>query len=172
MSPARLSAAQREQTARAAQRRRFKRKPAGRCTFVTVPSTPSLLFAVPAARVHGCTCRRTTLGASDTPTRLAAARHAPEGPRAAPSCDGLAAPLAPSGWGEHGHNVLSTPATRLEVESSVRAVVMRARLWLVAERNGRTARTARASGEPAGGVRERPPVLTTAASGQAKHHPV
>ena len=33
--PARLSAAQREQTARAAQRRRFKRKPAGRSTFVT-----------------------------------------------------------------------------------------------------------------------------------------
>ena len=30
-----LSAAQREQTARAAQRRRFKRKPAGRSTFVT-----------------------------------------------------------------------------------------------------------------------------------------
>ena len=73
---------------------------------------------------------------SDTPTRLAAARHAPEGPRAAPSCDGLAAPLAPSGWGEHGRNVLSTPATRLEVGSSVRAVVMRERLWLVAEWNG------------------------------------
>ena len=33
--PARLSAALREQTARAAQRRRFKRKPAGRSTFVT-----------------------------------------------------------------------------------------------------------------------------------------
>ena len=73
---------------------------------------------------------------SGTPTRLAAARHAPEGPRAAPSCDGLAAPLAPSGWGEHGRNVLSTPATRLEVGSSVRAVVMRERLWLVAEWNG------------------------------------
>ena len=73
---------------------------------------------------------------SITPTRLAAARHAPEGPRAAPSCDGLAAPLAPSGWGEHGRNVLSTPATRLEVGSSVRAVVMRERLWLVAEWNG------------------------------------
>ena len=26
--------------------------------------------------------------------------------------------------------------------------------------------------EPSGGVRERPPVLATAASGQAKHHPV
>ena len=73
---------------------------------------------------------------SDTPTRLAAARHAPEGPRAAPYYDGLAAPLAPSGWGEHGRNVLSTPATRLEVGSSVRAVVMRERLWLVAEWNG------------------------------------
>jgi hypothetical protein len=34
-SQRRLSAAQREQTARAAQRRRFKRKPAGRSTFVT-----------------------------------------------------------------------------------------------------------------------------------------
>ena len=33
--PSVLSAAQREQTARAAQRRRFKRKPAGRSTFVT-----------------------------------------------------------------------------------------------------------------------------------------
>ena len=87
---------------------------------------------------------------SDTPTRLAAARHAPEGPRAAPSCDGLAAPLAPSGWGEHGRNVLSTPATRLEVGSSVRAVVMRERLWLVAEWNGRTARTARACRRRAG----------------------
>ena len=73
---------------------------------------------------------------SFTPTRLAAARHAPEGPRAAPSCDSLAAPLAPSGWGEHGRNVLSTPATLLEVGSSVRAVVMRERLWLVAEWNG------------------------------------
>ena len=35
VSQRRLSAAQREQTARAAQRRRFKRKPAGRSTFVT-----------------------------------------------------------------------------------------------------------------------------------------
>ena len=35
LTPARLSAAQREQTARAAQRRRFKRKSAGRSTFVT-----------------------------------------------------------------------------------------------------------------------------------------
>ena len=35
LSQRRLSAAQREQTARAAQRRRFKRKPAGRSTFVT-----------------------------------------------------------------------------------------------------------------------------------------
>ena len=35
ISQRRLSAAQREQTARAAQRRRFKRKPAGRSTFVT-----------------------------------------------------------------------------------------------------------------------------------------
>ena len=31
---------------------------------------------------------------SFTPTHLAAARHAPEGPRAAPSCDGCAASLA------------------------------------------------------------------------------
>ena len=35
-----LSAAQREQTARAAQRRRFKRKPAGRSTFVTCTVDP------------------------------------------------------------------------------------------------------------------------------------
>ena len=34
---------------------------------------------------------------SFTPTHLAAARHAPEGPRAAPSCDGCAASLAASG---------------------------------------------------------------------------
>ena len=104
---------------------------------------------------------------SDTPTRLAAARHAPEGPRAAPSCDGLAAPLAPSGWGEHGRNVLSTPATRLEVGSSVRAVVTREQRWLAAEWRMAVRRARR---EPAGSVRERPPVLTTAASGQAKHH--
>ena len=35
-----LSAAQQEQTARAAQRRRFKRKPAGRSTFVTCTVDP------------------------------------------------------------------------------------------------------------------------------------
>ena len=67
-----------------------------------------------------------------TPTCLAAARHAPEGPRAASSCDGCAAPLAPSGSGEHGHDVLSTPSARLEAGSSDRAVVTRERRWLVA----------------------------------------
>ena len=69
---------------------------------------------------------------SCTPTHLAAARHAPEGPRAASSCDGCAAPLAPPGWGEHGHDVLSTPSARLEAGSSDRAVVTRERRWLVA----------------------------------------
>ena len=87
---------------------------------------------------------------SDTPTRLAAARHAPEGPRAAPSCDGCAAPLALSGSGEHGHDVLSTPSAQLQAGSSDRAVVTRERRWLVAESNGRTARTARASARRAG----------------------
>ena len=87
---------------------------------------------------------------SDTPTRLAAARHAPEGPRAAPSCDGCAASLAATGWGEHARDVLSTPTARLKVERSVRAVVTRERRWLVAEWNGRTARTARASARRAG----------------------
>ena len=87
---------------------------------------------------------------SITPTRLAAARHAPEGPRAAPSCDGCAASLAATGWGEHARDVLSTPTARLEVGSSVRAVVTRERRWLVAEWNGRTARTARASARRAG----------------------
>ena len=89
---------------------------------------------------------------SITPTRLAAARHAPEGHRAAPSCDGYAASLAPSGWGEHARDVLSTPTARLKVGSSVRAVVTRERRWLVAEWNGRTARTAsaRASARRAG----------------------
>ena len=67
-----------------------------------------------------------------TPTRLTAARHAPEGPRAASSCDGCAAPLAPSCSGEHGHDVLSTPSARLEAGSSDRAVVTRERRWLVA----------------------------------------
>ena len=75
---------------------------------------------------------------SITPTRLAAARHAPEGPRAAPSCDGCAASLAATGWGEHARDVLSTPTARLEVGSSVRAVVTRERRWLVPESNGRT----------------------------------
>ena len=87
---------------------------------------------------------------SITPTRLAAARHAPEGPRAAPSCDGCAASLAATGWGEHARDVLSTPTARLKVGSSVRAVVTRERRWLVAEWNGRTARTARASARRAG----------------------
>ena len=87
---------------------------------------------------------------SITPTRLAAARHAPEGPRAAPSCDGCAASLASTGWGEHARDVLSTPTARLKVGSSVRAVVTRERRWLVAEWNGRTARTARASARRAG----------------------
>ena len=73
---------------------------------------------------------------SDTPTRLAAARHAPEGPRAAWSCDGCAAPLALSGSGEHARDVLSTPAAWLEVWSSVRAVVTRERRGLIAEWNG------------------------------------
>ena len=73
---------------------------------------------------------------SGTPTRLAAARHAPEGPRAAWSCDGCAAPLALSGSGEHARDVLSTPAAWLEVWSSVRAVVTRERRGLIAEWNG------------------------------------
>jgi hypothetical protein len=85
---------------------------------------------------------------SDAPRRRA--RHAPEGPRSAPSCDGCAASLAASGWGEHARDVLSTPTARLEVGSSVRAVVTRERRWLVAESNGRTARTARASARRAG----------------------
>ena len=50
---------------------------------------------------------------SITQTCLAAARHAPEGPRAASSCDGCAAPLALSGSGEHVHDVLSTPSAQL-----------------------------------------------------------
>ena len=73
---------------------------------------------------------------SGTPTRLTAARHAPEGPRAAPSYDGCAAPLAPSGSGEHVRDVLSATLARLEVGTSRRAVVTRERRWLVAEWNG------------------------------------
>ena len=106
---------------------------------------------------------------SGTPTRLAAARHAPEGPRAARSCDGCAAPLALSGSGEHGHDVLSTPSAQLEAGSSDRAVVTRERRWLG---EGVDWAVRRARREPLRGVRERPPVLATAASGQAKHHPV
>ena len=87
---------------------------------------------------------------SFTPTHLAAARHAPEGPRAAPSCDGCAASLASTGWGEHARDVLSTPTARLEAGSSVRAVVTREQRWLVSEWNGRTARTARACTRRAG----------------------
>ena len=87
---------------------------------------------------------------SCTQTFLAAVRHAPEGPRAARSCDGCAALLALSGSGEHGHAVLSTPSAQLEAGSSDRAVVTRERRWLVAEWNGRTARTARASMRRAG----------------------
>ena len=106
---------------------------------------------------------------SITPTRLAAARHAPEGPRAAPSCDGCAAPLALSDSGEHGPDVLSTPSAQLQAGSSDRAVATRERRWL-GERVDWAVRRARR--EPLRGVRERPPVLATAASGQAKHHPV
>ena len=73
---------------------------------------------------------------SCTQTCLAAARHAPEGPRTARSCDGCAAPLALSGSGEHGPDVLSTPSAQLQAESSDRAVVTRERRWLVAEWNG------------------------------------
>ena len=74
---------------------------------------------------------------SFTPTHLAAARHAPEGPRAARSCDGCAAPLALSGSGERGHDVLSAQFAQLEAGSSDRAVVTRERRWLVEEWNGR-----------------------------------
>ena len=69
-------------------------------------------------------------------TRLTAARHAPEGPCAAPSCDGYAASLASAGSGEHARDVLSTPTARLDVGSSVKAVVTRERRWLVEEWNG------------------------------------
>ena len=96
-------------------------------------------------------------------------RHAPEGPRAALSCDGCAAPLALSGSGEHGHDVLSTLSAQLEAGSSGRAIVTRERRWLG---EGVEWAVWRARREPLRGVRERPPVLATAASGQAKHHPV
>ena len=83
-----------------------------------------------------------------------------EGPRAAPSCDGCAAPLALPGSGEHGPDVLSTPSAQLQAESSDRAVVTREKRWL-GERVDWAVRRARR--EPLRGVRERPPVLATAA---------
>ena len=77
-------------------------------------------------------------------------RRAAEGPHATPYSDGCAAPLATSGSGEHARDVLSTPSARPEVESSQKAVVPRERRWLVAEWNGRAARTARGSRRRAG----------------------
>eukprot|EP00966_Prymnesium_polylepis_P091486 2117607-Prymnesium_polylepis.2 len=88
-----------------------------------------------------------------------------------PSSDGCAAPLAASGSGEHARDVLPTPSARLLAGSSDTAVVTREKRWL-----GETERmdwaVRRARREPLRGVRERPPVLATFASGQAKHHPV
>ena len=97
-------------------------------------------------------------------------RRAAEGPHATPSSDDCAGPLAPSASGENVRDVLSATSARHEVGTSRRAVVTRERRWLVEEWNGWAVRRARR--EPPGGVRERPPVLATAASGQAKHHPV
>ena len=96
--------------------------------------TPSAGQAEPAAHEIGRTCQMTTL--LHSPTRLTAARHAPEGPRAAPSYDGCAAPLAPSASGEHVRDVLSATSARHEVGTSRRAVVARERRWLVEEWNG------------------------------------
>ena len=58
---------------------------------------------------------------------------------------------------------------KIEAGSSDRAVVTRERRWL-GERVDWAVRRARR--EPLRGVRERPPVLSTAASRQAKHNPV
>ena len=145
---ARLVAAQRKQEARAAALRRLQGNPAGGSIFATSIVSP--------LRLASCTRRsRPRLHVTEdhplfTQTCLAAARHAPEGPHAVPSCDGCAAPLALSGSGEHGLDVLSTPSAQLQAESSDRAVVTRERRWLVAEWTGRTARTARASQRRAG----------------------
>ena len=125
-----LSTAQRDQASRAAARCRLKGKPARGSAFMS--------YTVDPLRLPSCTrrSRERSHVPDDHPhalqTRLAAARHAPEGPRAAPSYDGCAASLAASGWGEHARDVLSTPTARLEVGSSVRAVMTRERRWLVA----------------------------------------
>jgi hypothetical protein len=144
----RLRAAQREQETRAAARHRLKGNPARGSTFMSYTVDPlRLASSTRRSRERSHVPEDHTLC---TPTRLAAARHAPEGPRSAPSRDGCAASLAASGWGEHACDVLSTPTARLEVGSSVRAVVTREQRWLVSEWNGRTARTARACTRRAG----------------------
>ena len=106
----------------------------------------------------------TTLWHSDTPHRRTTS-HAPEGPRAAPSCDGYAASLTAAGSREHVRDVLSTSAERLEVGSSVRAESDDSLL-----QSGMAVRHERR--EPLIGVRERVLVLATAVSRRAKHHRV
>ena len=96
--------------------------------------TPCVWQAEPAAHEIGRTCQMTTL--FGIPTRLTAARHAPEGPRAALSYDGCAALLAPSASGEHVRGVLSATSAWHEVGTSRRAVVARERRWLVEEWSG------------------------------------
>ena len=145
-----LPSAQRKYEARAAARRRLQGNPTGGSTFATWTVSPLRLASctrrsrershVP--EDHPLSLRRAS-PPHDMPQR-ALARHPPATAARLPW-------LQPAGESMPATCCPRLPATaRLKVGSSVRAVATRERRWLVAEWNGRTARTARASARRAG----------------------